>query len=159
MKGHHPDPCASCSSSDCCLFIQQQMAASASHADRLSVTGRNGQISATQPFRCVSKPHTALQPTDSGCPPPRVALDTSSERRPRRIPDDKDHREASRSHQPDENMLSQQDSIHTLNKHTSSTMTGMSGSPSGDDADAPLQLPPRTTCGIIIDINDGPRCL
>lgn len=163
MKGHRPGPCASCSSSDRRLFIQQQMAASASHADRLSVTGRNGQISATQPFRCTSKPHTtALHPTDSSAPPPSspesLWTQAANAGRPRRIPDDKDHREASRSHQPDENMLSQQDSIHKLNKHTSSTMTGgTSGSLSGDDGR--LQPPRQTTRGIIIDINDGPRCL
>lgn len=72
MKGHRPDPCASCSSSDCCLFIQQQMAASASHADRLSVTGRNGQISATQPFRGEAGPNHTLPSSPQAvvaCPP------------------------------------------------------------------------------------------
>lgn len=46
LKGHSPGLCTSCSSPDYYLFIQQQMATSALHADRLSVTGTNGQTSA-----------------------------------------------------------------------------------------------------------------
>lgn len=64
LKGHSSGLCTSCSTSDYCLFIQQQMATSALHADRLSVTGRNGQISAAQPFRLglVVGPYIARRP-------------------------------------------------------------------------------------------------
>lgn len=82
-KGRSPGLCASCSSSDFCLFIQQQMAASASHADRLSVTGRNGQISAAQPFRRTrSITIHCSQPTDTDSQLGlRVPFDISSSHR------------------------------------------------------------------------------
>ena len=53
------------------------MAASASHADRLSVTGRNGQISAAQPF-CRTLGQTMHW---SLCTDTDNALDVSSSRR------------------------------------------------------------------------------
>lgn len=135
MKGQSPGLCTSCSSTDYCLFIQQQMAASASHADRLSVTGRNGQISAVQPFRRTrSQTIHCSQPTDTDSQlGMRMPFDISSSRRliESRITKTKERLlEATRQrkHAKPAGLHSEAKQTQNFNKDR-----GMSGSLSGDD--------------------------
>lgn len=104
-----------------CLFIHQQMAASALHADRLSVTGRNGQISAAQSFCCTLKPNHTLLRTHRHRYPTRTmsAFDISGSAR---VPPRAHTNKLKRGFwKPPDNMQSQQNSIQKLNKYRTAT--------------------------------------